>query len=802
MFKKNFIIAIRSLKRNRSYTSANIIGLTIGITCSLLICSFVYYEMSFDTFHKKQDRIYRVNYDVLMGAKETVSPSVPVFVAPQLKKRFPEVEDVTRFLPGWYPQTIRRGNVFFDEKGFAYADPNFFKLFDFKPVSGNLGMALSDPNTLVITKEIAKKYFGQEDPVGKTLLLNNDKEFTVRAVIQNVPSNSHFNFDFVTSLYSVRGFDSLETREIWNNPNYTTFLLLRPGVDVAMLSHKIDKWVNPDQKSETTTDNVTYLQLEPLKDVHFNTHVFNFKDTFVVTDPKYITVFITIAVLVLLIACSNYINLATAKASSRGKEVGIRKAIGAGFWQLFFQFLTESFLLVIAAMLISVIATSLLLPYVNNILGKTVPFYLFDIKFLSGIIAATVIISLLAGFYPAFLLSGYGAVESLKGEFEKMGKSGISVRRSLVVLQFVISITLILGAIVVRSQLQFMQSEKLGFDKEHVLIIYGNADIHKSLPAFETTLKKITGVQDASLTWRSPFETVTGNGFSIKANPTSENDWHVVGGIAGDDHYLPTLGIPLLAGRNFDPAKIKGDSTVNEFIVNEAFLRHYRLQAKDVIGKEVQLGLAGKGPIVGVMKDFHTSSMHNEIQPVVLFNRPDYFGEVLLKIAPGSLPGILKSIEELWKSFSPSRPFSYSFLDEEYSVKYKAEQRLSFMMSVFCGVAILITCLGLLGLMAFIVARRTKEIGIRKVLGASLLNITSLLSKDFLMLVVIAIVIAMPISWYFMHSWLQDFAYRIHIGWWVFAVAAILGLLIAIITVSSQAIKAAMANPVKSLRTE
>ncbi|HYK46842.1 MAG TPA: FtsX-like permease family protein, partial [Parafilimonas sp.] len=521
-----------------------------------------------------------------------------------------------------------------------------------------------------------------------------------------------------------------------------------------------------------------------------------------VTDRKYINIFITIGILILLIACANYINLSTAKASARSKEVGIRKVVGASFAQLFTQFLTESFLLTFTAVCISLVAVDALLPYLNNLLGKQIPFYIFDASFIASLIAGVIVISLLAGFYPALILSRFRPVQTLKGAFSKTGGSGITVRKSLVVFQFAIAVCLILGTIIVRSQLQFMQSEKLGLDKDHVLFIHGNADLYDKLDAFAEKLRSTSGVEDVSLTWRSPFETVTGNGFSLNPNPSTDDDWHVVGAIAADPHYLSVLGIQLLAGRNFDPGKINGEKTVNEFIVNESFLRHYNLKPNQVVGKQVLLGLTGTGTIVGVMKDFHTSSLHDKIEPVVLFNSPQYFGSLLVHVAPNALPGALSNIQNVWHSYVPMRPFNYSFLNDEYDSMYRTEQKLGALMSIFCGVAIFITCLGLLGLMTFIVTNRTKEIGIRKVLGASVMNITAMLSKDFLKLVVVAIVIASPVAWYFMNNWLQDFAYRINIGWYVFLITGIVALGIAVITISLQTIKAAVANPVKSLRTE
>ena len=802
MFKKNFTLAFRSLTKDLSYTATNIVGLSIGITCCLMILAFVKYELSFDSFNTKKDHIYRINYDVTMGGNETLSPSVPAFVGHVIKNKFPEIEDVTRFSPEWVARTIRRGNVIFDEKNFCHADPNFFEIFDFKAIAGDLKTALNKPNTLVITKAMAEKYFGTEDPIGKVLLFNNKKEFVVAAVMENVPSHSHFTFDFLSSFYSIEGFDSLETKEYWNNPNYSTYILLKPGTSIASLSKQIDRWVNPGGGSQSTSQNSLHLRLEPLRDVHFNTQVLNYKNYFVITDFKYIRIFFTVAILVLLIACANYINLSTAKASVRAKEVGVRKTIGANFGQLFSQFLTESFLLTFFAVLVSIVAVYALLPYLDNLLGKQIPFNILDGSLLLYILGGFILVSLLAGFYPALVLSRFRPIETLKGNFSRTGGSGVSIRKGLVILQFTISIALILGTILVRSQLEFMQSTKLGLDKDHVLIIHGNADLTKKLDAFAADLRNISGVQDASLTWRSPFETVIGNGFSIKANPTSGDDWSGVGGIAGDQHYLSTLGISLIAGRNFDPEKIKGDSSINEFIVNEAFLEKYGLKPVEAIGKQVVLGLSGPGTIVGVVKDFHTSSMRDVIQPIVLFNSPQWFSSVLLHIGPGKLSPVLSNIERTWRGFVPMRPFNYSFLDDEYDALYRTEQRLGTLMGIFCSMAILVTCLGLLGLMAFMVTRRTREIGIRKVLGASVFNITAMLSKDFMLLIILATLIASPIAWYFMHGWLQDFAYRVNISWWVFVITGITALLIALATISFQAIRAAIANPVKSLRTE
>lgn len=805
MLKNLLLLGFRALKNKPVYTMLNLAGLVIGMSSCLLILLYVNNELSFDRFHTKKDRIVRVNYDILMGGKQVVSPSVPVFVAPVVKNMFPEIEDATRVSREWRPRTIRYKDIMFDEPGFCYADPNFFKVFDFKGISGNLVDALDRPNTVVITNTMAKKYFGNANPLGEHITFNNKKEYEIAAVMEDVPANSHFSFNFLSSHYSLDGFDSLETKEQWNNPNYATYLLLKPQANVAALTEKIDHWVNPPAEGGDADQNTIHLPLEPLSEVHFNTQVSNFGNALVLTDKKYLSIFGAIAALILLIACVNYINLATARASQRAKEVGIRKTAGAGFWQLLFQFLMESCLLILPAVVVSVGVVYLALPVMNNVLDKAIPFRIFDPQILAGITAGWLLLSVVAGFYPALVLSRFKPIATLKGNYAQRGGSGLLLRKGLVVFQFAISTMLIVGTFIVQSQLRYMQSTKLGLDKAHVLLIRGNADLFDKLEAFATKLRSLSGVESAAQAWRSPFETVVGNGFSIKANPADGSDWHMVGGIAGDDQYLQTLGIPLISGRNFDPSKINAKTGVNEFIVNEAFLRHYSLKPEEAVGKEVMLGITaqrGTGTIVGVIPDFHISSLRDPVEPVVMFNNPEYFGSLLVRLRAGDIPAAMAGIENEWKSFVPSRPFNFTFLDEQYDALYRTEHKMGVLMSFFAGFAILVACLGLFGLSAFTAERRTKEIGIRKVLGASVPGITRLLAKDFLKLVVVAIVIATPLAWYGMDKWLADFAFRIEIQWWAFVLAGLAAISLAFLTVGFQSVKAALTNPVKSLRSE
>lgn len=805
MLKHHIMLAFRSLKNSRGYTLLNLTGLVIGLTSCLLIVLYVCHELSFDGFHSNRDRIFRINYDVTMGGVETVSPSVPVFVGPHLKNQFPEIEDATRFSSEWRPRTMRWREVMFDESGFSYADPNFFNVFDFKSLQGDLKTALNRPGTLVITEKMARKYFGNTNPVGERLTFNNKKDYEVVAVMEDVPANSHFTFNFLTSHYSIEDFATQETQVEWNNPNYSTWLLLRPGADAAALASKIDKWVNTEPDDN---QNTLHLPIEPLSEVHFNTQVSNFANQLAITDYRQLGIFGAVAALILIIACVNYVNLAMARSSVRAKEVGIRKTAGARFWQLAGQFLGEPFLLVLPAIVLSAGLAYLVLPALNGLLGKEIPFRLLEGPFLAGLAAAWLLLSILAGFYPALVLSRFRPMATLKGNYAQTSGTGLALRKGLVVFQFAISTALIVGTVVVQSQLNFMQTQKLGLDQEQVVLLRGNVELLGNLESFCEKLRGLSGVESVARAGRSPFETVIGNGFSLNPNPVDGSDWHVVGGVSADVNYLQTLGIQLIAGRNFDPSKIRGDNTINEFIVNEAFLRHYNLTVEAAIGRQCLLGNSaqrGPGTIVGVVRDYHTGSLKGKVEPIVLFNEPGYlhFASVLVRVGKGQdMRQVLSQLEAAWKSAVPMRPFNLTFLDEQYEALYRSEQRTGALMSLFSGLAILVACLGLFGLAAFMVSQRTKEIGIRKVLGGSVAGITRLLTKDFLKLVVVAILIASPVSWWGMNLWLSDFAYRIDIQWWMFAAAGVTAVVIAFLTVGLQSVKAALVNPVKSLRSE
>ena len=792
-------IVIRQTRRSPFYFTLNLIGLTLGISCCLVIALYVKHELSFDRFHAKSDRIYRVNYDITMGDRQMISPSVPVFVGPYLKAQFPEVEQSSRLLNDFGQRTIRHDDKIFDESGFAWADSNFFDVFDYKAVRGDLKHALSKPATLVITQSMAKKYFGDQDPIGQTIVSNNARDYEIVAVMEDIPSNSTFRFDFLTSIYSIK---DLDERVNWGNPNYATWVVLSPGADVNALAAKIDTWVTgPDTKQGP--GNSLHLPLQPLHAIHFDTKSFNFGGQLAITDYNQLLIFISIGVLILIMAGINYVNLATSRSVMRAREVGLRKAVGATFRGLVVRFLSESFFLVLPAIFLSLIVVGLVLPMINQFLGKQIPLTFTDLYFISAIVGGWILISLMAGFYPALVLARFKPISVLKGHFVQ-GNSGWGFRKGLVALQFIISCVMITATIVLVAQLDFVRSKRLGLDKDHVFLIRGNNDL-KNLPAFASEIRNIAGVEDASVTWRSPFSTVIGNGLAISANPDENTPTVTAGAIYADEHYISTLGIKLKTGRNFDPSKVSPDKVENEFIVNETFLDDFGIDPETAIGTKVTLGVVasnGPGTIVGVVEDFHTASLTEKVAPIILFNDPEYSGGLLVRAQGSQMQDVLNAIGEKWKAIVPARPFNFSFLDAQYESLYSTEMRLGTLISAFAIISIGIACFGLLGLSSFTAVQRAREIGVRKVLGATTGGIVLLLSRSYLRLMCVSCVIALPVSYFALRNWLEQFAYHIELSPVYFIGGVVAVMFIAWVTVGYHSVKASVANPVDSLKYE
>ena len=794
MFQNYLKITLRSLWRNKVLAGINIFGLSVGIAACLLILVFIADELSYDKFQEKGNRIARVIMEY-GGNGEVIKAAVTgTKVAPAFSRDFPEVESAVRIYNA--PKVVSYGDKLFEEEKFLYADSTFFRIFSFRLLQGNAASVLTGPDKIVLTARAARKYFGEENPVGKTLRINNANNFLVTGIAADVPVNSQIKFDMVASFAST----SAAKDEQWFSANYYTYLLLRTPQAIPALQAKIPPYMRAQsaETGMTGTDYLTY-NLEPLPQVHLHSELSSLEPN---GDLKYIYIFGFIAGLILIIACINYINLTTAHSASRAKEVGIRKVIGARKEQLFRQFIGESFILTFISLLISLILVKIFLPALNHLTGRELtdgilhsPFIVLALLFIA------LIISVLAGSFPAFALANFKPVTVLKGSF-KNSDTGVWLRKGLIVFQFVISTFLIVSALIIHRQLGYIQHKKIGYNNQQVLVLPTDEHILKKFNLFKSEFKQNPNVSQVTLAYETP--THIGGGYSYK-KPTDENSTSVTA-IPVEKDFLATLAIPLAAGRDFNQTDEKllqntAEQKENSFILNESAAKHLGYTAAEAVGKRLELSNR-QGIIRGVVKDFHFAPLHETISPLVIFLDNISWGKMLVKIDGKDVSGTLQNLQAKWTELAPHRPFSYSFLDQEYARLYSTEQRTGKTFTVFACLAILLACLGLFGLAAFTMAQRTKEIGVRKVLGASFLNIFMLLSKGFLQMVLLANLLAWPLIWWAMHRWLQDFAYRVTISWWLFAAAGLVVIFIALLTVSFQAIKAAIANPIKSLRTE
>ena len=793
MLKNYFKIAFRNLWRHKTFSFINILGLTVGLTACFLIFLFVTFEMSYDSFHSKSDRIYRVVTDLKTPSEDLHISVTSWAFAPKIKREMPEVEAFTRVSDG--SLLVKKGNLKFQEDKMLFADSSLFKVFDFKLIKGNPQTVLKNPFSIVLSEDAAKKYFGKEDPMGKTLLVSSDNTpATVTGVMKNIPENSQIKTDFFVSMSTLTQSLNKGLDDQWGNFGAISYLLLKPGTSASALEKKfpqlLKNWIGKDM--DEAQMHYT-LFLEPLRDVY----LYSTRNGGNSVNIKNVYIFSLIAIFILLIACFNFINLTTARASERAKEVGVRKVAGATKNQLARQFIGESVLVCLIAFLLSIALSALFLPMFNQLSGKIISAGIFSNFGNIGILfLLSIIIGFMAGSYPALVLSSFKPVVVLKGRFTS-GMKGSLLRKGLVVAQFAISIALIIGTIIVYSQMQFMRNQELGFNKDQMMIINTNGD--PASEAFKQSIASIPDVKSVSLSSSAPS---MGNSSAYSEVENKNGDLQV-GTLAlydVDVDFIPQYKMKLLAGRNF--SKDFPSDTSQSMIVNEETVKMFGYSSPDqIIGKRFkQWGREGK--IIGVIKNFHYRSLQENIEPLSMRMKTRSQDLININIATANMPKTIAAIEFKWKEMIPGRPFSFIFLDESFNKQYVNEDRFGKLFFNFSILAILISCLGLLGLASYNTLQRTKEIGVRKVLGASVSNITTLLSKDFIKLVLVALVIASPIAYWGMHKWLQSFAYRTNIHWWVFLVAGLIALLIALFTVSFQAIKAAISNPVKSLRTE
>ncbi len=818
MFKNYLKIAARNLLKHQAYSLINVLGLAIGMACCILILLYVQNELRYDRHHEKAGRIYRVASDHKFGGTHFQMAVSPAPMAEALVRDFPEVESAARFR-GYGSFLIKKaGEQNFKEERVIFADDAIFDIFTIPLLAGDAKAALTAPNAVVISRASAKKYFGEADPVGQTLLFDNTDVFKITGVFEDMPDNGHFHFDFIASLTSMD-----ESRNnMWVSNNFRTYLLLKEGGEPAALKAKaleakfpemVKKYAGPQAEELLGASldeiirqgNQIRFYLQPLQDIHLHS------DLGVEFEPngniKYVYIFSAIAFFILLIACINFMNLATARSANRAREVGIRKVVGSYRRQLIGQFLAESIFLSVIAMALAVVMVELVLPTFNRLAEKNLQtFYFGNWPMLAALIGITLLVGVVAGSYPAFVLSAFKPVSVLKGALQA-GARASRLRSALVVFQFAASVILIVGTIIIRNQLHYIQNKNLGFDKEQVIVLHDAYALREKLDAFKNEVMRNPRIASATVSGYLPVSSDRSDtgfwpeGQRAGDNPVSMQIW------SADYGYIPTMGMEMVAGRNFSETFGADSSAV---ILNEKAAKMFGFN--DPLGKKIYTWgfTPGQGidrdrsipyTVIGVIKDFHFASLKENIGALGLrLGRSR--GLMSFRFKVENVAALIAFLENKWKEFAPDQPFAYSFLDERFSNMYRVEQKVGDVFSVFAGLAIFTACLGLFGLASFMAEQRTKEVGIRKVLGATAVNVTALLSKDFVKLVLVANLIAWPVAWYAMNRWLQDFAYRVNISWWVFALAGGLALLIALLTVSTQAIKAALANPVEALRYE
>jgi putative ABC transport system permease protein len=801
MIRNYLKTAYRSLLKNKGFTILNVLGLSVGLATCLLIVFYVVNELSYDRYNTKADRIYRLTLDVQLNGHGGLYATSEGPLLAAIKSTFPEIEKSVRVVDasGLFISPskfyFKKGVQNIQETNVVYTEPGLFDIFTLPMVDGSPSTALNDPHSAVITESTAKKYFNKVNVVGQTLTLNDTSTYKITGVIKDIPAQSHFNYDFFLS------FSTLPESRIggWGYSGVHNYVLVKPGANIKKLESQIAAIeIKHSFSAAAWTTNGNYLRmiLKPLLDIHL-------KDDSQYSLSKngsmeYIYIFSVIAIFILLIACVNFMNLSTARSSNRAKEVGVRKVLGSARKYLVAQFLTESILVTLVSTIIAVVLAFALLPLFNQMADKQLAFTVQSLSWLlPSLIIIVLVIGFLAGSYPAFFLSAFQPIDVLKGKISTGFKGGF-LRSFLVVFQFSISIFLIIGTLVIYNQLNYIHNKSLGFDRNQVLVIKNTTSLGKNAQLLTQELKQLPGVVNTTMSAYTP----TGSDrlktglfpnkiIDIKKDMLTEF-WSV------DENYINTMGIKLVAGRNFSKDMATDSAAI---IVNEAFAKKYG--EKDPLNKTVYRFSYGLQAfhIIGVMKDFNYESLKDKIEPAVLAYGPDN-GAISIRIHSANLTTLMAQVENKWKTFSPNQAFTYSFMDQEFDATYRSEQRIGTIFISFTTLAIAIACLGLFGLAAYAAEQRYKEIGIRKVLGASVSTIVSMLSMDFIKLVLISILIATPLAWWAMQKWLQDFAYRTTIQWYILAVAGAGAVLIAFVTISFQSIKAALSNPVDSLKSE
>jgi putative ABC transport system permease protein len=797
MVKNYFKISFRNIKKYKAYSLINILGLAIGISCCLLILLFVQNELSYDRYQEKANRIYRLvdSLDIDNPRSRHYALSSAPF-APALKKEFPEVEETVRLLPA-RGRMVSYGEKRYYEEKFFFADSSIFSIFTLPLIQGNPDTALVAPHTLVISESTAFKYFGNQEPLNKTLEIN-DQDFLITGVMEDMPRNSHFHADMFGSIKTLEQIPELQERyfQSWARHEFYTYLLLREGASAEELESKLPGFIEKYAAAQVKTilGSTLSSRLQPLKRIHLWSNLQH--EISPTGDIKYVYIFSVIAAFILLIACVNFMNLATARSASRSKEVAMRKVVGASRSQLINQFLGESLLFTLFAMFLALIVVKIFLPSFNVLTGKEIEVnFQNNFVLLGSIFFILFFVGIVAGSYPSFFISRYQPANVLRG-FSKVGSERALLRKGLVIFQFSISIVLIISTAIVMDQLDFLRNRKLGFDKEHVVLvpIRTNA-IRKNAEEIKADLKQNPNILSATISIGVPGGVIAGDAIQLL---TEEGKKTITVNMIYTDHdFIKTMGMEIMEGRDFSKEMIT-DAT-EAFIINQAAVRQFQLENP----LEAQFEWdEKKGKVIGVVKDFQFRSLRDEITPLVIHIFTPSTRVFAIRIRPDNVPNTLAFIENKWGQLDSAHPFTYTFMDESFDRLYRSEEKLAQIFSLFSILAVFVASLGLFGLALFMAEQRTKEIGIRKVLGASIAKIFVLLSKEFAALVLLANIIAWPMAYFLMNQWLQNFAYRITIQPWIFILSATIAFIIALLTVSYQSLKVAMADPVESLRYE
>lgn len=817
----NVKIAFRSLIRNRNYTVINITGLAVGIAVCMIIFIIIQYQTSFDDFHTNKNRVYRVltEYHPTDATNISYGKDVPFPMPAALKTAFPQIEQVAPVFASHDDKLLipdDNGTVvkqFKENKGVFFTSPSFFSMFDFPLLAGSY-VSLKEPNNVLLTKEIAEKYFPEaaahgdwQKVIGKIIKIevggyifeHGTEILKVSGILAPIPANTDFQLKLVVA-YGTGFTESLmATSTDWEdrtNTGFGCYVMMPPDIAVSNFNQQLSAYA----KKVQSPDNKDRHIIQPLTAVHYDTQTGNYSNKAI--SRELLNVLWLIAAFILLIACVNFINLSTAQAVNRAKEVGVRKVLGSNKAQLQIQFIMETFLLVTTAVILAAIATALVLPSVNQLLELSLSFnVLNNPTIILFLLAVTIVVTALAGFYPSVVLSRFNPINALKSKLTSNTLKGISLRRGLVVFQFIIAQALIIGTLIIIKQMNYFMDQPLGFDKDAIVNVPFRVDSLWFTRAdyLKQQLLSVNGVQAVSFSSNTPVENADDVWSTFKFDhATKEAPFKAITKFA-DDTYVPAYKLQLVAGRNLQPS-----SMTREFLVNESLVKNLGFKnPEDILNKEISIwGDRIKCPVVGVLKDFNNRSFRNDLAPLLVTTNVTMYSVAGIKLETKNISSTLQSVKTIWEQTFPNFVYEYRFLDEKIAGFYQQENQLSQLYKIFAAIAIFLSCLGLYGLASFMAVQRLKEVGIRKVLGATAANIVYLFSKEFIALIAIAFVIATPLAWYYMHQWLQDYVYRIHISWWLFAAGGCAAIIIALATISFQAIKVALANPVKSLRTE